>query len=327
MVDDTRSIRKTRRAFLAITGTVAPFGLAGCLDDGTETDYGWQEVDSPTEKTLYDVVMSAEGPYAVGEDGQVIARNSDQWKIVIEDGPSGASNQLSGAAITDDSRHIWFAGSSGVVGQYDVEREEATDYSAPREKTSSWEDIAVTGQSGKERVYLMNGSGELLTGTKQNNGIKWDDIVKPGNGLNPTAIEFTTENGSICGTNGEVYQIANDTDWTRIGIPDTDVTCNDLQTIEVNTTNVVTDEGSIFIYNGSNWIRLDVSEDSLHAISRDGNRGFTVGTNGVIYELQNGDWEKKNTSTSRTLYGTELGTTDYTDVAVGGNGTILERFR
>lgn len=323
----SRSTPRTRRAFLTLFGTTSAIGFAGCLDDGTETEYGWNEVDSPVEKTLYDVVMSVDGPYAVGEDGRVIARRSDSWEIVVEDGPGGAANRLSTAAVTDDGRHVWFAGSSGAIGKRDVSGGEGTDHSAPKQKTSSWEDIAVVGASGRERIHLINGSGELLSGANRGGEIEWGNVVKPAGGVDPTAIGFTNGAGFVSDTNGSVYRTTDEKEWERIGIPDEDGTINDVAPLDSRTADVVTGTGTIFTYNGSNWIQLDASQHGLRTIDREADRGFAVGTSGTIYELDDADWSEQSTSTSRTLYGTALGTTDYAGVAVGANGTILERFR
>lgn len=316
---------RTRRAFLALVGT-ATAGFAGCLDDD-DTEYGWIEVDSPVEKTLYDVVMSVDGPYAVGEDGRVVARRSDSWEVVLENGPADAANPLSSAAVTDDGRHVWFAGASGAVGRRDVAGEEGTDLSAPKGKTSSWEDVAVVGAAGRERIYLMNGSGELLFGVNRGDGIEWGDVVKPAGGVDPTAIGFTDGTGFVSDTDGNVYRTVNGDRWNRIGIPDADGTINDVVPLDSRTADVVTGTGTIFTYNGSNWIRLDASRNGLRAIDREADRGFAVGTSGAIYELDDADWSERNSPTSRTLYGTALGTSDYAGVAVGANGTVLERFR
>lgn len=317
---------RTRRAFLALTGT-ATMGLAGCLDSDTESDYGWSEADSPVEKTLYDVVMSVDGPYAVGEDGRVVSRHDGDWKVVSEDGPGNEANPLSSAAVTDDGRHIWFVGGSGAVGQRNVTSREGTDYSAPNEKTSSWEDVAAVGAAGREQVYLINGSGELLSGVNRDGGIEWEDVTKPGGGVEPTAIGFTGDIGYIADSDGNVYRTADGSEWERIGIRSEDVVLNDIAPLDSQTVNVATGEGSILLYNGHNWLRSDAGQDGLQAVDREGDRGLAVGTNGAIYELEDADWAARNTAASRTLYGATLGTTDYASVAVGGNGTILERFR
>lgn len=302
-------------------------GLGGCLEDGNDAEYGWNEIESPVEETLYDVVVTFEGPYAVGEGGRIVARRSDEWEVVTEDGPANAANRLSGAAVTDDGRHVWFAGSSGAIGQRDVLNGEATDRSAPKEKTSSWEDIAVVGRAGEERIHLINGSGELLSGTNRNGDIDWGEITKPGNGTEPTAVEFTGGTGFITDGNGGVYGTAGGDEWQRIGIRSSDTALNDVVALNAQTINVVTGEGSIFLYNGFDWLRLEVGRNGLNAIDRSRDRGFVVGASGAVYELTDSEWKSQNTPTSKTLRGVTLGTTDYADVAVGDGGLILERFR
>ena len=66
MNEQSSDDESTRRTFLKVTSAgVAATGF-GCLP-GTAvaaTKNGWSTVESPTEKTLYDAVMSSEGSYA-----------------------------------------------------------------------------------------------------------------------------------------------------------------------------------------------------------------------------------------------------------------------
>lgn len=323
--DDTPRSGMRRRTLL-VTAGVAASALAGCTRDGPP-DWGWIEADSPTEKTLYAAVMTAEGPCAVGEDGCVLVRQGEDWSVLDADGPAGAANGLHGAAVTDEGRRVWFCGTSGAVGRYDVVEGTVTDHSAPGGETSTWEDAAVVGRVGRERIHLANGSGELLAGSVGTDGIAWSGVGKPATGTSASAVSYVDGAGFLADTAGGVYRTTDGEPWRRIGLRSESDTPLDLVALDAETVAVATNEGAIASYNGFNWLRSDLGDTALHAVDREGARGLAVGTNGVIHELGENDWNSKSTPTSRPLYGAALGTAEDPDVAVGDNGTVLERVR
>ncbi|MFC6961034.1 hypothetical protein ACFQL7_17515 [Halocatena marina] len=162
------------------SGTTSGAAQIGEQTSSTESKTEWIEVDTPTDNSLFDVVVSSNGPYAVGAEGTVLTRRADGWEHVLEQGPTVRSNTLRGADVTSDGRHVWLAGDSGVVAKYDTEADKLTDYSAPKDNTSTWEDIAVSGQAGGEKIFLVTGSGELLRGATIENNVRWGTTVKPG---------------------------------------------------------------------------------------------------------------------------------------------------
>ena len=289
----------------------------------------WTEASSPTAKTLNDTVMSSQGPYAVGGGGRVLARGSTGWTTVVEKGPTTQGNTLTGAAATDDGKHVWFAGGSGVVGQYDVERGVKTDYSKPEGKTSTWEDVAVVGNAGSETVYLVNGSGEFFSGTKTaSGGMDWGDVVKPGGGSSAKGIDFIDRStGYVCDTNAKVYETTDGGDsWTEIGIDGGSVGLYDVAAVSPEEIEVTGGDGSIFRYNGAVWTKLYAGQNALNAITREGKRGLAAGGGGTVYERTGTGWQPDETPLSSTLRGVTLDTTgSYPDVAVGSSGTIIER--
>lgn len=317
----------TRRSFLTATGAaVGVAGMTGCLSSDPSIEHGWNKVDSPTQKALNDVVMTTDGPYTVGDAGRVAARRSTEWEEVVNDGPTGAENSLVAAAVTDDGRSIWFCGDSGVIGRYVVNERSLIDHSAPKEKTSSWTDVAVTGPTGREHVYLINSSGELLPATNNRGTISWGTVSKPGGGLSVGALAYTLNAGYIGNDNGDVYRTTDAEAWSPIGIDDESTSLNDLAALGGNTVVAISDTGSIFHYDGYSWLGMNASEDALHAVDRDRDRGLATGVNGAIYELTGTKWMSQETSTSKTLHGATLGSSDFSDIVVGEDGIILERF-
>jgi hypothetical protein len=311
-----------RRGLLAATGAAA-VGLAGC--GSRSAPHGWLTVDAPDGGTLYDVVVTRAGPIAVGESGRVLARRNDAWGTVVDDGPGGNGSELLAAAVTDDGQRMWAAGSSGAVARYDTATGQLDDLSAPLEKTSTWEAVAATGRTGGERVHLVNGSGELLSGQVRNGTVRWGKVTKPTGGESATTIDYARTTGYIGDTAGSVYRTKG-SGWSPVGVGGADATVHDLAAATPRLVNVVTHEGSIYLYTGYNWLALAEAEDPLHAIDRREGRGVAGGHGGTVYELVDDGWEVQDTPTDAKLYGVAVGRYTYADVAVGENGTVMERF-
>lgn len=344
--------RTSRRRFLGLLGTAAAaIGLAGCGSDGsstlndstgTNTDsmtpthdaareppQQWQTISSPTAKTLHAVVASAGGPVAVGASGRVLARRSEGWTTVVKHGPTAEGNTLRGAAVTSDRRNVWFAGGSGVLGQYDTKVNQLTDYSAPNGKTSTWEDTAVTGKAGSETVHLINGSGEYLRGHKTpKGGMSWEGARKPGGGSSMKAIAFVGPSlGHICDTNAKVYATTNGgKSWQTIGIEGGSVGLYDISAVGRDGVNAAGGDGSIFRYNGAVWTKLSAGSNALAAIDRQGSDGLAGGGSGAVFDRVAGHWQSEQPPTNAGLRGIAIGSATPA-VAVGSGGTILERTR
>ncbi|KTG07648.1 hypothetical protein AUR64_02825 [Haloprofundus marisrubri] len=313
----------TRRAALA-TGATALVAAAGCLG-GTRLSHGWNEVNAPTDAALYDVVMTLDGPIAVGEGGVVLGRRGSDWQAITENGPGDASNGLVAADVTDDGNAVWFVGDSGAIGRLNVVSGRVTDYSAPNGKTSSWEGLAVDGRAGRESVFAVNGSGELLPGTYGGGTVSWGQVSKPSGGESVAAIDVHRGTGYIADTGGGVYRTARN-GWQTVGIRGAGVSLTDLSVVDKTLVNVTTEEGDIYVYNGHNWLLVTTADSALHAIDRRSGRGLAAGVGGTVLSLESNQWQSQESPTSNTLHGCALGTASYSDVAVGANGVVLELF-
>jgi hypothetical protein len=325
--------RQTRRQFVLAAGatTMASIGvLSSGTSTGADSTSGWQEVESPTTKTLYGAVDTVEGPFTVGAGGDVLARRQSGWQKVVEYGPQARSRPLTGVDVTDDGKRIWFVGGSGVIGEYDVVTETLTNYSAPKGKTSTWEDVAVTGNSGGgERLYFVNGSGELLVGVRQSSGaMKYEDVIKPGGGSTIPGIDFhTKQKGHVCSTS---QLVSKSTDgggsWTKVGIDFAGQNFFDIASVGAKDVNVAGGGGIVYRYDGFRWTPhvIDDGRQAVRAIDRDGDHGLAAGAGGKVYERQSaGQWKRYVTGVETKFRGVSHG--ESVDVAVGGGGTIVER--
>lgn len=317
----------TRREFLGIAGATAlAAGLAGCSSGDSSLERGWNEIDSPTDEALYDAVTTTRGPHAVGESGRVLARRSTDWKVLVENGPAGAGNGLVSAAATDDGRALWCCGDSGAIGRYAVAAGRFEDYSAPGGKTSSWEAVAVAGRAGSEQVLVLNGSGELLRGQYTDGEVSWGDVRKPAGGLSVGDLVFAGGAGFIGDANGDVYRATDLDSWARIGIDGENATLHALAAPDAGTVTAVADDGAILLYDGHAWLRVADAENALHAVDRAGGRGLAAGVDGAIYSRMGTEWTARESPISKTLHGVALDDGTGPPVAVGADGTILERF-
>ncbi|GGL61693.1 sialidase family protein [Halocalculus aciditolerans] len=318
----------SRRAFLA-SGLAGAGALAGCTTRSASAT-PWEHVQSNTSSALYDVVVGNDAPYAVGESGLVLRRGGgDQgWQRVVENGPHALQSSLVGAATTDNGGNVWFCGGSGTIGMWNTVTQSMTDYSQPNDITSSWEDVAVVGLAGQEYVYLVNSSGELLVGSNNDGEMTWADAVtKPGGGSTAPAIVFDVHGfGYVADTGGAVYESVNGgRDWRQIGIPNADVALHDISAVATNTIDVAGGTGSLYRFDGFDWSTLRLGEKTLYAVDRTRRDGIVGGESGTVFEFTADGWRASPTPADDTLHGVIIASPSQPALAVGENGTIIER--
>ncbi|WP_408959292.1 hypothetical protein [Natrinema sp. 74] len=316
------------------TGGAASSVGAGSSDDAAT---GWELADSPASKTLYDVVHGQDGPYACGEGGLLLHRGDDGWRVLLERGPGVAENTLRAIGATDDGCRLWFAGDSGALGCYDVADGHLSDYSAPMEKTSTWEAIAVTGKTDSERVRVANGSGEVLECIVEDGCPTWGAVVEPGGGSTITGLTAGPDGFYAVDTSGGAYLETRSDDSSerpspssdpRDGTPadtePTDTSPTDewqrigVDNAQVNFQDVWADEASVFIAGADgiayrydphceNWTPLSVGQGDLQSIRSIGSDAVAVASGGRLYERdQSVRWLARETPTEQSLFGLAL---------------------
>jgi hypothetical protein len=295
----------------------------------TTTRNGWQRIESPTDETLLGVAGTTHGPYAVGEGGIVLARDENGWTTVIESGPATKENRLTCVAVTPDGERLWFAGDSGALGMYDTQTGRKYDYTAPKEKTSTWEAIAVAGTPENERLCVANGSGEVLPVEFDGHGCpQYGEVTKPGDGSTISSLAADADSCYASDTNGNVFETG-DEEWGRVGIENAQVNFNGVSTAGESLL-VAGGDGTIYRYDRpcENWTPLTAGEATIHALAHtdapDGSgRVVAVGASGAIHERTPGrGWHRLDAPVEDALRDVVLGETD---VAVGASGTIIER--
>ncbi|WP_222916982.1 hypothetical protein [Natrinema sp. SYSU A 869] len=325
MPDQTRR-DVLRLATASTAASVLTLGSVAAQSNESE----WEQVESPTGKSLNDAVDTAAGPFAAGADGNVVARRESGWETVVGYGPQARSRRLTGIDATDDGTAVWFVGGSGVIGEYNVETQTLTNYSSPGGKTSTWEDCAVQGTAGEnERLYFVNGSGELLVGVRQDSGaIQYDEVTEPGGGSTIPGIDFhAREAGHVCSTSQFVAETFDGgSTWEQIGIDFAGGAFFDIASQGERDVNVAAGSGIVYRYDGFRWTPhvVDDGRRAIRAIDRSGADGIAAGDGGMLYERQSaGQWTQYETALESKLNGVASGSSY--DVAVGDGGTILER--
>lgn len=338
----------SRRAVLKAAGVsvVAGAGAGAVINTGRATSSDWSEQSTPIEKTLYDVVYTVDGPYAVGSGGYVLGRNGGSWEVEISSGPNNSSNPLHSVDVTDDGKRIYFAGGSGALGAYDVEKGMKYDYTAPDGKTSTWEGIAVSGAIENEQLIVANGSGETLDAQRQededgNMCLVWGDVTEPAGGSTIPELDFAGDDPDLCrgiSTSQAAFQTTDLNDsWTDIGVDDAQEAFNDV----TGTTEVVyVAAGSGAIYRRDCdcgiWTPIDAGSNTLHGIDRfyDGTEEDIMASagGGYVYERTSDGWTEMDTPVSADLQGIAYPTADFlgsipeeVDIAVGSSGKVVER--
>lgn len=335
----------SRRSFVKTVGAAVSVAAGGAVAVDRASAAGeWTEAESPTSKTLYGVSNTVRGPHAVGETGNVLARRSDGWEVVVENGPAARSNALRTMGVTDDYRRIWFAGASGALGSYDVEQGLKYDHSAPNEMTSTWEGISVSGNQGNETVHVFNGSGEVIIGTYDEDGcIQWSEPNKPGGGSRVPAVDFRekeTDVGHAVDTSSQVYESTDAGEsWENVGIPESQVGIYDVISYRDSDDNpfvyAAADDGYLYRMNCNcdTWTPIGLGSSRLSTVTHDMQDNLlTAGSGSAIHEKIDGEgWEQRQSPVETDFNEAIYGRTEYADgtespdVIVGNSGTIVER--
>lgn len=293
-------------------------------------DPEWQEIESPFKKTIYEVVSTSAGPYAIGDGGTLLANRDGDWEVILNDGPRTRDNQLRGLDVTDDGERVWFAGSSGALGCYDVQSRKKFDYSNPKEMTSTWEGLAVAGQRGSEKVLVANGSGEIMPFTVDGFDENWGVVSKPAKkGSKVAALAASPDGfGYAIDTSGNAFKTTKEDGWKDIGIVNAQVKFYDIYAGKNKRVYVAAGDGRIYRYDDSyhDWTPIGVTDkNSLRAFDVHGDQMVAMGNGGRIFQRTDDQrWEEVHAPTGNTLNDLALGDPD---VAVGASGTILQRLR
>ncbi|MBX0303274.1 hypothetical protein [Haloarcula salinisoli] len=317
--------------------TSGPASKLTTVRSGTEvsverlTDRTWTEVATPVDVTLYEIVETTGAFYAAGESGRIIKTDSNgDWVVVTKTGVKGGGNTLYGAGVTDDRAAVWVAGGSGVIGRIDPSTDEITDYSDTETYTTTWTDVATAGTTESETVYLVNGSGEVVTGDYDGTTLTLGDAVKPGNGSSIRGVTcIDADLAYVCDDNSTVYETRDGgATWTDIGISWAGVTLYDVAAVGRDDITVVGGSGRLFRYNGAVWTLTKLGGNSRIGVDRSADRGVAVGGSAEVFEREIEGWTETYEDASDVTLNSGIVVRDDSTAskyAVGGNGVALRQ--
>jgi hypothetical protein len=314
----------SRRGFMAASGVAIATGAVSGVAGATTGDEGWQAVESPVGATLHDVESTTAGAYAVGGGGVVIERTARGWRKLLDGGPTGNGNNLYGADVTDDGERLWFVGSSGAIGEYDVTTGNLNDHSAPMDATNNFNDVAVTGEAGEANVYVAGDSGKVYYSFENGAAGTWE-YVTPASGSAINAIDFYDDRkGHIVDGNKTVLTTGDGTTWDRLGIADANHNFYGVDSDGPDDVWVSGGGGTVYHWTGSQWVPADTGDASFRDIevTDDDGAGLTVGGGGVVSDRSSGRWTQQATPTGQNLKAVLRGDPD---IGVGAGGAIIER--
>ncbi|WP_459193770.1 WD40/YVTN/BNR-like repeat-containing protein [Halosimplex sp. J119] len=312
----------TRRSVLKATGAALGAAALPSVASAAETDSEWTAVKSPVGGTLSDVEETSAGAYAVGDAGVVLERTAKGWKKILDGGPTGNGNNLYGADVTDDGKRLWFVGSSGSIGEYDVTTGNLNDHSAPMDVTNNFNDVAVTGEAGEANVYVAGDSGKLYYSFENGAGQTWD-YVTPGSGSAINAVDFYDDRkGHIVDGNKSVFHTQDGSTWDKVGLADANVNFYGVDSDGADDVWVSGGGGMIFHWDGVEWTPTDTGDAGLRDVEVDGDDGLTVGGGGNVYDRESEEWKPQTTPAGQNLKAVLLRSDP--EIAVGSGGAILE---
>jgi len=310
-----------RTALKSIGSAVAAAGLLGASGTVAASE-GWSTVESETDRDLHGVEYTSEGAYAVGSGGDVLRRTDAGWERVIDGGPTGNGNPLYGAGVTDDGDRLWFVGGSGAIGEYDVTTGTLYDHSAPNDVTNNFNDVAVQGPAGDANVYIAGDSGAIYYSFENGESGTWDNTT-PGSGSAINAVDFHgPRSGHAVDGNQTVFATDDGTTYEKIGIENANYNFYGVDSDASDDLTVSGGGGSIYDWDGAEWVRTGLGDADLNDVDVDGGNGLTVGGGGKVFAQTDGTWAQEDTPTGANLNAVVRGPVD---IAVGASGAIIEK--
>jgi hypothetical protein len=300
----TRTPYPSRRRFLKLSGATAAAALTVGVG-GASAAADWTAVETPTGNTLYDVEKTVDGLYAVGGGGVVLHRTGTGWEKVLDGGPTGNGNSLYGADVTDDGSTLWFVGSSGAIGEYDVVSGVLDDHSAPMDVTNNFNDVSVRGDPGSANVYVAGDSGKIYSSFDDGATGTWD-YTTPGSGSAVNAIDFHgPRSGHAVDGNQTVFVTGDGGSYDKLGIENANYNLYGVDSDGTDAVTVSGGGGSVYGWNGAQWVRDDTGDAGLRDVE----------------DYVDGTWSQEATPTGQNLKAVVSGDIE---AAVGASGAVIE---
>ena len=310
----------TRRTLLQSVGTAAagPGGIAAATETATAGGT-YRRIPVDTHTTLFDVVGTREGPFAVGLEGTLVRRGKDRYQLVSDGYPFEGHTHLYGLDVTGDGRRLWIVGDECTVAEYDVETGEIRRHDIGIDDRALV-DIGVTGPAGEGTVYIIDGRGNVFYTFDY--GGTWEQYDL-GHGTPTVALDrFGERGGVVLDIDGCVFRTLDGTTWEQFETEGLDRYMFDIAGQREYGT-IVGESGLLISGDETerHWHVLgDV--DLLGVDYRTTDMfGVTTGFGGTVFEFHE-DWRRVELPVEFPLFGVYVG--EHT-VIVGADGGIFER--
>jgi hypothetical protein len=323
------------------TLAAATAGVGSAAASGGESD--WRALRTPITETLRDVAFARSGPFAVGDDGTVLARGGGRWTVRRSEGPNGEEADLHAVAATGDGHSLWVAGEGGTLAAYDPGTDRVTTRPAPADGPE-FTDLAVVGDAGTEVVLASDDSGRIHRLDRSTDD-GWTHAT-PGSGATVSALAAHCRHRAVAvDTNGSAFERTRE-GWRTVGVEDADANfygvsmppsggrggdceCRSDDGGEGGCSGcdrcgravLVGGNGTVRERNGDGWQRVRQGGGTLRAVAW-GRKRVSVGANGTVLTRPEEGWVTDSTPTDAALHAV---TAESPTVAVGANGTVLEK--
>lgn len=268
-------------------------------------------------------MYAATGAYAVGGGGIVLERTEDGWEKIVDGGPGGDGNDLLGADVTDEGERLWFVGTSGAIGEYDVRTGDLNDHSTPNDVSNNFNDVAVACVEGAGNVYVAGDAGKIYYSFENGKSGTWNSTT-PGSGAAINAVDvYDTRKGHAIDGNRTVFVTQDGETWDKRGIENADNTFFGVDSDGADDVTVAAGGGTVWNWDGSQWNREDTGDATLRDVDVSGTPGLTVGDGGNVFRRDETGWQQESTPTEENLEGVTTLSND-PEIAVGGGGTAIE---
>jgi hypothetical protein len=311
----------TRRTFVrGLAGAAAATTVVGTAS-AASSDAEWTVEETPTGSTIYDVEYTSEGAYAVGSGGVVLRRDETGWTKVIDGGPTGNGNSLYGSDTACSGSCLWFVGSSGAIGMYNVETGNLEDHSAPNDVTNNFNDVSTVTTSEGTNVYVAGDSGKIYNSFDGGRTGTWN-YTTPGSGSAVNAIDFFAgRDGHAVDGNKTVFETDDGGTYEKIGVADANNNFFGTDSDAFDNVTVVGGGGTVLDWDGSKWTRTDLGDAQLRDVSA-GSISYTVGSGGTVFRKDSAKWAQEATPVGQNLKSVTDGPEP---LAVGAGGTVIAR--
>ncbi|QLG47454.1 hypothetical protein [Natrinema halophilum] len=282
----------------------------------------WTVSETPIDGTAYDVTETANGACAVGDGGTIVGRTCDgSWGVVVPDGPAARDESLHAVAATDGGRRVWFCGSGGAVGHYDLTSGKRVDHSRPDGMDVTFHALAVSGAYGAEKLLLADGNGVVLPGIVDGEKLEWNARTNPADG---TAVSALAADGDGRGygvdDNANVW-MTTESGWERIGLADAEHSLYAAAATE-ETLVVGGGNGRLYERDGTGaWTPHSVDDAAIECLDLNGRLQLVGGESGLLRYRERDTWHETDWDEPTTIHGVHVGSPS---VAVGENGLVLE---